>query len=589
MNRKWKTALSIVLAIAMMLTNVSFAFADGKTINITADITVPVAGDVITLPTGEVSDSTDFSVESTVCEKYQSGSWVSCTDSVYETGKYRFTFVITGDAGTVTAVYVNGVSASTEVIREKLYVYSQEYTVHVHDFTQQSTDSRYCVQEATCSSKGIYYYSCDCGASGDTTFETPVNPDNHAGANHVWNASIDKRDDNYHWFVCTDCKKELTEKKTAHTWDAGTVTNAATVFAKGEKQYKCSGCSLIKKEEIPAITENVINCTAYKAFDGSMYISPGGYGFSSQTGDAKDEYGNVLRKDRDYILEYTSITVTARYLSKVYGSRHVCVSVNGKYYVFTVTGTREPVTSVVYGKDSYLEAGDYATSAVDSEKYSLIQGKDFTIENGKFVFTNAYLSSFGGNRTVTLVVDGFTYTETVKGTKILKTLSDSCFGFSFTNAIYNGNVQVPRITAFNGLVYNKDYTIEYSNSGSKAIGEYYIKIQGKGDYSGTIYTYYWITPKPTFIRSVDAARTSAKVRWKKRTLNVDGYVIEYSTSSSMKSSKKIYVSNKATVSRKITGLKRNKRYYIRMSTYKYVSGDRVCSKCTVTKTFRTAR
>ena len=40
-----------------------------------------------------------------------------------------------------------------------------------HSFTQKNTDRKYLKSEATCLSRAVYYYSCECGEAGEETFE----------------------------------------------------------------------------------------------------------------------------------------------------------------------------------------------------------------------------------------------------------------------------------------------------------------------------------------------------------------------------------------------------------------------------------
>ena len=83
----------------------------------------------------------------------------------------------------------------------------------------------------------------------------------------------------------------------------------------------------------------------------------------------------------------------------------------------------------------------------------------------------------------------------------------------------------------------------------------------------------------TSITSLSAKDNGFTVKWKKKT-KITGYQIQYSTSSkfSMKNTKTVKKGNKTikikkakTVSKKITGLKPSKKYYVRIRTYKIVN------------------
>ena len=75
----------------------------------------------------------------------------------------------------------------------------------------------------------------------------------------------------------------------------------------------------------------------------------------------------------------------------------------------------------------------------------------------------------------------------------------------------------------------------------------------------------------TTITSVKAKSEAFTIKWKKKT-NIAGYQIQYSTNSKFKKENKTIKIKKAkTVSKKITGLKPTKKYYVRIRTYKIVN------------------
>ena len=75
----------------------------------------------------------------------------------------------------------------------------------------------------------------------------------------------------------------------------------------------------------------------------------------------------------------------------------------------------------------------------------------------------------------------------------------------------------------------------------------------------------------TTITSVKTKSEAFTIKWKKKT-NIAGYQIQYSTNSKFKKGNKTIKIKKAkTVSKKITGLKPSKKYYVRIRTYKTVN------------------
>jgi len=92
----------------------------------------------------------------------------------------------------------------------------------------------------------------------------------------------------------------------------------------------------------------------------------------------------------------------------------------------------------------------------------------------------------------------------------------------------------------------------------------------------------------TTITSVKAQSKAFTVKWKKKS-GITGYQIQYSTNSKFKKgNKSIKIKNAKTGSKKITKLKSNKKYYVRIRTYKIVNKKTYYSnwskkKCVTTK------
>lgn len=92
----------------------------------------------------------------------------------------------------------------------------------------------------------------------------------------------------------------------------------------------------------------------------------------------------------------------------------------------------------------------------------------------------------------------------------------------------------------------------------------------------------------TSITSLSAKDNGFTVKWKKKT-NIAGYQIQYSANSKFKKGNKtIKIKKVKTLSKKITGLKPSKKYYVRIRTYKLVKKKKSYSswskkKCITTK------
>lgn len=137
--------------------------------------------------------------------------------------------------------------------------------------------------------------------------------------------------------------------------------------------------------------------------------------------------------------------------------------------------------------------------------------------------------------------------------------------------IYNGKVQTPtvKVTDKSGKkVASSEYKITYAK-GRKNVGKYSVKITFKGKYSGTVTKTYTIVPKTTSITKAKAAGSKIILNWKKQNVQSSGYQIQYALDSSFKKSvKTVNISSSKTVKKNLTGIKKNKKYYVRIRTYK---------------------
>ena len=136
----------------------------------------------------------------------------------------------------------------------------------------------------------------------------------------------------------------------------------------------------------------------------------------------------------------------------------------------------------------------------------------------------------------------------------------------------------------------KKITIKQSR---KNVGTFKVTVKFKGKQIKNVkYTYkVKIVPKSTKINKVTAARKKLTITWKKRTTQVTGYQIQVSTSKKFTKNKKITTTvkvKKATTTKTtIKNLKKNKKYYVRIRTYKKVGKKTYYSAWSKVKTKKT--
>ncbi|MCD7840157.1 MAG: fibronectin type III domain-containing protein [Erysipelotrichaceae bacterium] len=219
-----------------------------------------------------------------------------------------------------------------------------------------------------------------------------------------------------------------------------------------------------------------------------------------------------------------------------------------------------------------------------------------TVKNGSTTLKNGtdYTVSYSNNTkvgtaTVTITGKG-NYTGTVNKTfKInAKSISKFTATLSTSTYTYDGKVKKPSVTLKNGstTISSSNYTVTYA-SGRKNVGTYKVTIKGKGNYTGTITKTFKINPAKTTLKSLTKAKKAITVKWTKKTTQVTGYQIQYSTSSKFSSAKTVTISSNKTISKKITGLKSNTKYYVRIRTYKTVNGTKYYSGWSSSKNIKT--
>ena len=170
----------------------------------------------------------------------------------------------------------------------------------------------------------------------------------------------------------------------------------------------------------------------------------------------------------------------------------------------------------------------------------------------------------------------------------------STVNLSATSYTYNGKVKTPSVTVKdskgNTLKKDTDYTVSYS-SGRKNVGKYTVTIKGKGKYSFTKKLTFKINPAKTSLKSLSAGSKAFTVKWTKKTTQVTGYQIQYSTSSKFTDSttKTVTIKKNSTTSKTIKKLKAKKKYYVRVRTYKTVDGTKYYSSWSDKKSVTTKK
>lgn len=138
-----------------------------------------------------------------------------------------------------------------------------------------------------------------------------------------------------------------------------------------------------------------------------------------------------------------------------------------------------------------------------------------------------------------------------------------------SDTTYNGKKLKPSIIVKDekgNIIPETFYTTTYSNN--KNVGKATVKVIFKGNYTGTLKTTFTIKPPTTKITKLNKGSKSISVKWNKQKKQVTGYQIQYSTNKNFKSPKKVTIKKNTKNSTKLTKLKKNKKYFVRIRTYK---------------------
>lgn len=140
---------------------------------------------------------------------------------------------------------------------------------------------------------------------------------------------------------------------------------------------------------------------------------------------------------------------------------------------------------------------------------------------------------------------------------------------SYKKCVYTGKGKKPSVTVSRNSLRLKEgthYKVAYENN--VEIGRAKVIVTGVGNYHGKITISFRIIPKePTLVGVTNAKGKKLNIIWSKIDY-VDGYEIQYALDSNFKNAKKKVAKKAKTVKKTIKGLKKGKKYYVRIRTYK---------------------
>ena len=207
-----------------------------------------------------------------------------------------------------------------------------------------------------------------------------------------------------------------------------------------------------------------------------------------------------------------------------------------------------------------------------------------------------------GNEVESSVSSTDSVTEVTADPSLTRLLSS--MSLSVTKYVYKGEARKPSVTVgYSDRTIAKNITSSTTNvkitygSGRTNVGTYRVRATGQSvfdfycpegaTFNGSIVQTFKIIPRATTILASASKTKGFKVKWKKRTLQVDGYQVQYATKSNMSDLKTVTIRQNTTDAKTITGLKAKKKYYVRVRTYKKVNGKNYFSNWSATKAIKT--
>lgn len=153
--------------------------------------------------------------------------------------------------------------------------------------------------------------------------------------------------------------------------------------------------------------------------------------------------------------------------------------------------------------------------------------------------------------------------------------------------VYDGYAKKPKVTVkykSKVLKNGKDYTVSYSSN--KYVGTAKVKITGKGSFNGSKTQTFVIVPKATKIKKLKGQKNGFIIQIVPKKTQTTAYEMQCSTNSKFKKISRYVISNKRKkVS--IKTLKRKKKYYVRIRTYKTKGKWNYLSSWSPVKTVKT--
>ncbi len=254
----------------------------------------------------------------------------------------------------------------------------------------------------------------------------------------------------------------------------------------------------------------------------------------------------------------------------------------------------QPLTMITEEMVGDIAAKTYTGSAIKPKP--VVKDGEVTLKSGTD-YTVSYKNNINAGEAFVVIKGKNEYTGTVeKAFTITPKKITPKVSLSVKEYTYNGKAKKPKVTVKDGAnVLDKiNYTVTYA-SGRKNVGKYKVTVKLTGNYVGTKAVYFKINPKGTTLGTLKAASKAVTVNWKTQTAKmstkkITGYQVMLATNSKFTKDKKtVTISGYSKASKKVTGLKAGKKYYVKIRTYTTISGTKYYSPWSKSKTVTTKK
>lgn len=340
---------------------------------------------------------------------------------------------------------------------------------------------------------------------------------------------------------------------------------------------------------LPYEISEKFDISKYNWKDGSGTTHTGLDGFSvgsaTYTGSAikpvkLSNISSILEENIDYTIVSYSNNVNAGYAK---------INIKG---IGGCTGT----ASLVY----LINKADIKTATITPSKSgskvvwngkTLVKGTDYTEKitttSAGYTVQITGINNFGGGKSINVKASA----PNPNVNRVKPSAKNNKITLSATSYTYDGKAKKPKAKLVNSSGKTVDgyyYTVSYSNN--TKVGTAKVTLKFRNGYAGSMTKNFSIKPKGTSISSLKAGKKAFTVKWKKQATQTTGYEIQYSTDKNFKKNNKtVAVSKTGTTSKTVSKLSAKKKYYVRIRTYKTVSGKKYYSSWSAKKTVTTKK